>query len=90
MNSARKVDGRKLIGMMFDSASVDDFARLWDADKDPKAWGALLHMCYWEESYVSVGGDEGYKENPPICRERLYYLRELIDYLEKLGVQADA
>ena len=34
-------------------------------------------MCYCEESYESVCGDEGYLDNPPINHERLAYLEEL-------------
>jgi hypothetical protein len=44
-------------------------------------------MCYCEESYESVGGDEGYLPNPPINHERLSYLKELIAFLEGNGIK---
>ncbi len=47
-----------------------------------------MHSCYWEQSYESVGSDEGYLDDPPINEKRLKYLEELIDFLEKAGVQA--
>ncbi len=53
-----------------------------------KKWSELLHMCYWEQSYEGVGGDEGYLEDHPINEKRLKYLEELIDFLEQSGVQA--
>ena len=74
--------------MMFESTDIDTFKLLWDNDNDAKKWSELLHMCYWEQSYESVGGDEGYLEDPPINEKRLKYLEELIDFLEQSGVQA--
>ena len=44
-------------------------------------------MCYCEESYESIGGDDGYLENPSINVERLKYLEQLIEFLEGLGVK---
>ena len=76
-----------LIDMMFDNSSIDSFKVLWNKDKDSEKWGHLLHMCYMEEKYAHAGGDEGYLENPPICVERIKYLHELIDFLEKLGIK---
>lgn len=46
-------------------------------------------MCYCEESYESVGGDEGYLDNPPINHERLAYLEKLIKFLEDNGIKAE-
>ena len=57
-------------------------------DKDAKKWSELLHSCYWEQSYESVGGDEGYLDDPPINEKRLKYLEELITFLEESGVKA--
>ena len=88
MNTQKKFDEYTLIDMMFDSESIDTFKSLWDKDKDLEKWSELLHSCYWEHSYESVGGDEGYLDDPPINEKRLKYLEELIDFLEKLGVQA--
>ncbi len=88
MNTQKIFDENILIDMMFDDSSIDSFKSFWDKDKDAEKWGRLLHMCYCEKSYVSVGGDEGYLENPPICFKRLKYLEELIDFLEKLGIKA--
>ena len=76
-----------LINMMFRNSSIDSFNALWEQNKDAELWGQLLHMCYIEESYVSVGGDDGWMENPPICTERLKYLQELISFLEQLGIR---
>lgn len=81
-------DEHDLIDMMFESTDIDTFKLLWDNDNDAKKWSELLHMCYWEQSYESVGGDEGYLEDPPINEKRLKYLEELIDFLEQSGVQA--
>ena len=50
-------------------------------------WGELLHMCYFEESYERVGGDEGYLPNPPINHERIAYLEKLISLLERHGIR---
>ncbi len=76
-----------LISMMFESTDIDAFKPLWDKDKDAKKWSELLHMCYWEESYESVGGDQGDLEDPPIDEKRLQYLEKLIGFLEELGIQ---
>ena len=76
-----------LIDMMFEGLSIDSFKSLWDKDKDARKWGRLLDMCYCEESYESVGGDEGYLPNPPINHERLSYLKELIAFLEGNGIK---
>ena len=81
-------DEHDLIDMMFKSESIDTFKSMWEKDSDLKKWSELLRSCYWEESYESVGGDNGYLENPPINIQRLNYLRELISFLEGLGIQA--
>ena len=81
-------DEHELIDMMFESTDIDTFKLLWDNDNDAKKWSELLHMCYWEQSYESVGGDEGYLEDSPINEKRLKYLEELIDFLEQSGVRA--
>ncbi len=81
-------DEYDLIDMMFESTEIGAFRLLWDKDKDAKKWSKLLHSCYWEQSYESVGGDKGYLEDPPINEKRLKYLEELIRFLEELGVKA--
>ena len=88
MDMHKAFDEHDLIDMMFESTDIDTFKLLWDNDNDAKKWSELLHMCYWEQSYESVGGDEGYLEDPPINEKRLKYLEELIDFLEQSGVQA--
>lgn len=88
MDMQKAFDEHDLIDMMFESTDIDTFKLLWDNDNDAKKWSELLHMCYWEQSYESVGGDEGYLEDPPINEKRLKYLEELIDFLEQSGVQA--
>ena len=75
-----------LINMMFDGRPVEEFQQLWES-KENLDWGELLHMCYCEESYESVGGDEGYLDNPPINHERLSYLKKLISFLKINGVE---
>lgn len=87
MSISNNFDRDDLVDMMFESESIDTFKSLWDKDKDAKKWSELLHSCYWEQSYESVGGDEGYLDDPPINKKRLKYLEELIDFLEKAGVQ---
>lgn len=76
-----------LIDMMFENSSIESFKRLWNKNKDADKWGYLLHMCYCEESYESIGGDDGYLENPPINVERLKYFEQLIEFLEGLGIK---
>ena len=80
------MDEYKLIDMMFDSCPIEEFQQLWES-KENLDWGKLLHMCYCEESYESVGWDEGYLENPPINHERLAYLEQLISFLEDKGIE---
>ena len=81
-------DEYDLIDMMFEGTDIDTFKLLWGKDKDAKKWSELLHLCYWEQSYESVGGDNGYLDDPPINEKKLKYLEELIDFLEKAGVRA--
>ena len=88
MDMQKTFDEHDLIDMMFESADIDAFKFLWDKDKGAKKWSILLHMCYWEKSYESVGGDEGYLEAPPINKKRLKYLETLIKFLEESGVKA--
>ncbi len=76
-----------LIDMMFENSNIEDFKNLWNRDRDTKKWGRLLSMCYCEESYESVGGDDGDLDNPSINFERLKYLEHLIDFLENLGIK---
>ena len=80
------MDDMTLIDMMFDSEPVEKFEELLKLGNIGVEWGELLHMCYCEESYVRVGGDEGYLPNPPIDRERLAYLEKLIALLESYGI----
>ena len=88
MDMQKAFDEYDLIDMMFESTDIDTFKLLFENDKDPKKWSKLLHLCYWEQSYVSVGGDEGYLANPPINEKRLEYLRKLIEFLEGAGIEA--
>jgi len=88
MDMQKAFDEHDLIDMMFESTDIDTFKLLWGKDKDVKKWSELLHSCYWEQSYESVGGDEGYLDDPPINEKRLKYLEELIDFLEESGVKA--
>ncbi|MBQ3057552.1 MAG: hypothetical protein IJD00_01215 [Clostridia bacterium] len=88
MDMRKAFDEHDLIDMMFESTDIDTFKLLWGKDKDAKKWGKLLHSCYWEQSYESVGGDEGYFDDPPINEKRLKYLEELITFLEESGVKA--
>ena len=71
---------------MFNSRPIKEFEQLWKVEKE-LTWGPLLHMCYCEESYESVGGDEGYLENLPINQERLSYIQTLIAFLEENGIE---
>ena len=50
-------DEYDLIYMMFESTDIDTFKLLWAKDKDAKKWSELLHSCYLQQSYESVGGD---------------------------------
>lgn len=87
MEKDKEINEYTLISRMFDNSNIESFKFLWDKDKDAEKWGRFLHMCYCEECYESVGGDQGYLENPPINVERLEYLQKLIDFLEKLGIK---
>ena len=88
MNILENFDGHDLIDMMFESTDIDAFKLLWSKDKDAKKWSELLSSCYWEQSYESVDGDEGYLDDPPINEKRLKFLEELITFLEESGVKA--
>ena len=88
MDMQKAFDEHDLIDMMFESTDIDTFKLLWGKDNDVKKWSELLHSCYWEQSYESVGGDEGYLDDPPINEKRLKYLEELITFLEESGVKA--
>ena len=80
------MDNMTLIDMMFDSKPIEKFEELLKSGTQGYEWGELLHMCYCEESYESVGGDEGYMLNPSINHERLAYLNQLIALLESHGI----
>lgn len=88
MDMQKAFDEHDLIDMMFESTDIDTFKLLWRKDKNAKKWSELLQSCYWEQSYESVGGDEGYLDDPPINEKRLKYLEELITFLEESGVKA--
>ncbi|MBQ4110306.1 MAG: hypothetical protein IJC74_05430 [Clostridia bacterium] len=75
-----------LVWMMFENEPIETFEKLLNEDSAEFEWGYLLHMCYCEESYESVGGDDGYMKNPPINYERLAYLEKLINFLESKGI----
>ena len=79
----------KLIDMMFEGKPIEAFERIMKSEGTQLEWGALLHMCYCEESYERVGGDEGYKENPPINKKRIAYLSDLIAFLESNGIKKE-
>lgn len=89
MDMQKTFDKYDLTNMMYESADIDIFKSLWDKDKDKEKWSSLLNSCYWEQSYVRVGGDEGYLEDPPINEKRLKYLEELINFLEESGIKAE-
>jgi len=78
-----------LIGMMFENKPIEEFEKILNSGNTAIDWGELLDMCYCEESYESVGGDEGYRENPPINQERLTYLSNLIAFLESNGIKGE-
>ena len=78
-----------VIDMMFASEPIEKFEKLLNEGNSELDWGSLLHMCYCEESYESVGGDDGYMENPPIKYERLEYLGKLIEFLESKGIKEE-
>ncbi len=79
-----------LIDMMFNSAPLETFQKLFHDKRDNSDWEHLLHMCYCEESYERVGGDFGDEEDPPINYERLAYLERLIKFLEDNGIENNA
>lgn len=63
----------ELIDLMFESKPIEIFEKLFAENREDFDWSELLHMCYCEESYESVGGDEIYFENPSINYKRLAY-----------------
>ncbi len=81
------MDNMMLIDMMFDSKPVEKFEELLKSGDVGSEWIDLLHMCYCEERYVSVGGDEGCVCNPSIDHKRLAYLKKLIVLLESYGIR---
>ena len=80
-------DTYTLIDMLFDRCPLQDFEKLLKSGDKMLDWGELLHMCYCEESYASVGGDEGYLENSPVDFKYLAYLEKLIAFLEENGIK---
>ena len=76
-----------LVMMMFENEPIETFEKLLNENNMELEWGYLLHMCYCEESYESVGGDLGDMENPPINHKRLAYLGKLINFLESRGIE---
>ena len=82
-------DEFELIDLMFESKPIEVFQKLFTENQENFDWSELLYMCYCEESYESVGGDEGYLDNPPIHHERLKYLETLIKFLEDNGIKAE-
>ncbi len=81
-------DDFTLIDLMSNYEPLETFQKLFLEYRDLLDWGYLLHMCYCEESYESVGGDFGDEENPTINYARLVYLKELIKFLEDNGIKA--
>ncbi len=79
-------DSIDLTDMMFRNEPLENFQELLRNNRDDLDWGHLLHMCYCEESYESVGGDYGDEKDPPINYERLDYLEKLIKLLEDNGI----
>ena len=75
-----------LVDMLWDREPIKKFEELLKAQIPDLEWGHLLHICYCEESYLSVGGDEGYLDNPPIDYEGLAYIEKLIALLEENGI----
>ena len=82
-------DEFELIDLMFESKPIEVFQKLFTENRENFDWSELLYMCNCEESYESVGGDEGYLDNPPINQERLKYLEALIKFLEDNGIKAE-
>ena len=82
-------DEFELIDLMFESKPIEVCQKLFTENQENFDWSELLYMCYCEESYESVGGDEGYLDNPPIHHERLKYLETLIKFLEDNGIKAE-
>ena len=83
------IDKDDLISMMLSNENINTFKTLFKNDHDFKKWSELLNTRYLERSYESVGGDEGYLENPSINTKRLHYLEELISFLENSGIEAE-
>ena len=79
----------KLINMMFESKPLEMFEELWKTGDPNLEWGRLLHMCYCEASYESIGGDFGDMDDPSINHWRLDYLEKLILFLEEKGLKAE-
>ena len=73
----------ELVMMMLKSEPIETFEKLLKEKNPQIEWEILLDMCYSEENYESVGGDEGYKDAPPINQNRLEYLKKLIELLEE-------
>ena len=44
-------------------------------------------MSYMEKNYESVGGDDGFMDNPTINYTRIEYLGKLIEFLEENGIK---
>lgn len=81
------MDGYRLTDMMFAGKPIEEFERIMRTEDSGLDWGTLLSLCYTERSYQRVGGDEGYKKNPPINKKRIAYLSDLIAFLEANGIE---
>ena len=79
----------KLVDLMFENTPIEVFDKLFTESLECYNWSELLQMCYIEESYERVGGDEGDTEDPPINYERLAYLGKLIEFLHDKGIKAE-
>ncbi len=77
----------ELIDLVWDKKPLEDFKKIFKQYKDSLDWGDLLYICKCEKEYASVGGDEGYLENSPICYEYIEYLQSIIDFLEDKGIK---
>ena len=77
-----------LIDMMFCEEPLEAFQELLRNNCDDLDWGYLLHMCYCEESYESVGGDFGDEDNPPFNYERPDYLKKFINSTARITTPA--
>lgn len=79
-------DSDSLTDMMFERKPIEDFYSKLQQIDNQSEWSDFLHLCYFERKYLKAGGDLGYLDDPPIDKDGIVYLDQLIGFLKDNGV----